>query len=107
LKGRSKAMNDKIWKFVITPDAVDIPNEHHEMIVQMPWGARVLHVGVQQDKVCLWAEVNPDNRLCPRKFYSVGTGFGTVPRGDIAKFLGTVQCNGGFVWHIYEEHEGL
>lgn len=85
-----------IWKFPIDlADTITVP---------MPEGAKVLHVGTQQDWVhptCLWAEVDPDAPMVDRLFTFRGTGW---TLGDVGRYVGTVH-NDPFVWHIYEALE--
>lgn len=82
-----------VWKFVIADP---------ETPVQMPRGARVLHVAEQRGDVCVWAEVDPSMPLEPRRFVVAGTGH-PLPayRGP---FLGTVLLAGGaLVYHVWED----
>lgn len=87
----------KVYKYKIQPDAkdmgmfrIDVPN--------VPHGARFLHVGVQGDDVCIWLEVDPENRTTTYTLWSVGTGWGTVE--PFREYLGSVQ-QGQYVWHLY------
>jgi hypothetical protein len=76
----------------------------------MPHGATVVHVGSQvqpsfaegrqEEWLCLWAIVNPENDKEERKFVVVGTGHPTPP---LEKYLGTAQMKSGFVWHLFED----
>lgn len=70
--------------------------------VEIPKGAILLKIGVQDGNPCLWAEVDTDNSIEVRHFRAIGTGW------DIAYFdkqtlayLDTVFI-AQFVWHIYE-----
>jgi hypothetical protein len=92
----------KVWKFAIYPYPNSVHDAVFEMEVQMPKGARILHVGEQAGTVCVWAEVDPGNGTTPYRLYSVGTGFGAVPEGK--RYIGTVQ-NGAYVWHIYGDND--
>lgn len=85
-----------IWKFRIAPCGT---GQYGGFRVQVPYGARLLSVGVQQDNICLWAAVDPGAPPVPHDIYLVGTGYPTkVPRG--AQFLGRVD-ESGFVWHCF------
>lgn len=75
-----------IWKY-----------KAHET-VDMPKGARVVHVGAQGKGIYLWAIVDPDAEREERAFTFVGTG-GGLPDGE---YIGTCQDDAGFVWHVYE-----
>lgn len=82
-----------IWKYPIQVT----PNQ----VVEMPKGARILCVQVQNGTLCLWALVNP---ALPKeqKFVAVlGTGY-ERSEAQIANYtyLGTVQ-NPPFVWHVF------
>lgn len=91
----------RIWKYPLrTTDRQE---------VEMPAGASILHVGVQDGTVCLWAMVEPPT--VPggsdeeRTIWIVGTG-NPVPDEVLlhSNHLGTVQ-QGPFVWHVYEQWE--
>jgi hypothetical protein len=87
-----------IWKYVIECDSVlDAP---FPIAVPAPAGAKPISVGIQDGKVCVWAEVDPASRPGNIRLWCVGTGFGAVPEG--ATFLGTV-AQGRFVWHLYHQ----
>lgn len=93
-----------IWKYTIP-----IGGEH---IIEMPVGAKILHVDVQPARegermICLWAEVrSPDNQLPEaekRSFEVFGTGH-PLPTGEGLEYLGSFQLfDGGFVGHVYED----
>jgi len=74
-----------------------------ETEVEMPCGARVLAVQCQGNTLCLWAEVDPDEKaMTKRMFKVIGTGEFTEDREATARiYIGTVQA-GIFVWHIFE-----
>ncbi|MBF6619061.1 MAG: hypothetical protein ITG02_02380 [Patulibacter sp.] len=71
--------------------------------VSLPQGARILSCGEQYGGVVLWAEVDPDQPLVPRRIAQVATG-GVAPEG--MRFLGTVQIRNRrtdqqFVVHVF------
>ena len=79
-------------------------------VIEMPLGARVLHVDVQDQVLCLWAEVTPSTQPHERRiFWIVGTG-NEMP-GGLLRHLGSVFMrrpgdlakHRPFVWHVYEE----
>lgn len=93
-----------IWKFPLTEKECDI---------EMPMGSNVLTVQVQGDKMCVWANVDPDtDEKETRRFACVGTGR-PIPSMAL-DYIGTVQLdNAGIgdeamvqtptiVWHIFE-----
>ena len=84
-------MNTTIWKFSFKA----LPLQEFNI----PYGARLLHVGSQQDVPTLWVAVNPEQPLESRRFWIVGTG-GEIPRD--ATYVGT-SVGSVFVWHIYED----
>jgi len=84
-------MNTKIWKFLF--EVVDFQT------LNIPYGAKLLHIGTQQDIPTLWAAVNPEQPLENRRFWVVGTG-GRIPRDST--YVGT-SVGSEFVWHIYED----
>lgn len=94
-----------IFKYAVRIDDRPIP-------IEMPWGARILHVAAQGDKLYpyLWALVDTEERLVERVFFLVGTGQpceGIVepPHEPIppkpSNYIGTAHC-GAYVWHVFE-----
>lgn len=85
-----------IWKYPL--------EIRDNVVVRMPYGAIVRYVAVQNDELCLWAEVNPHNEGSFRTFAIVGTGHGfpVSPEGMYLNYLGSVQHMNMFVWHVYE-----
>ena len=85
------SMSRTVWKFefAICDDA---------QIANMPNGAKLLHVTMQGNRLCLWAEVKPDMPIFERKFFVHGTGH-PIPYGR--NYVGTAH-DGPFVWHLYE-----
>lgn len=84
-----------IWKFEIELMETQFLN--------MPIGATVLEVARQGSNICLWAMVNPKNKLEPRCFEVHGTGI-EMPElkdGEKRVFLGSVHF-AVYVWHIFE-----
>lgn len=85
-----------IWKY-------RLPTEN-EPVLEMPEGAEVINVDVQDATPCLWAIVNPEAAAVSRKFYIRGTGH---PLGDAAgkKHLGTFQLHQfapPLVFHVFD-----
>ena len=83
-----------IWKFQID-----------DGVAEMPEGAHVLSVGVQDGKIMAWALVDTDAPKEGRLFRIYGTGMLLGPlstaRAYESRFLGTV-FSGPFVWHVFE-----
>lgn len=85
-----------------------------EQLVTMPKDAEILAVGNQDEKLCMWAIVNPDAETEKRKIAIRGTGheLGSIAiansgcckkTGIGAKFIGTVlMVGGGLVFHVFD-----
>jgi hypothetical protein len=71
-----------------------------EFTVEMPRGAQVLSVAIQDGIPCMWALVNPKEPLESRRFHWRGTGH---PANLMGRFVGTVLMHGGaLVFHLFE-----
>ena len=82
----------QIWKFPLeVNDAV---------LVEMPFGAKVLTVQVQNGIPCLWALVEPRNTPDgSTKFRIVGTGHYFDGKGE---YIDTFQLmDGALVFHVF------
>lgn len=81
----------QIFKYplVIGNQNIRIHADHKPLCVQM-----------QNDQLCLWAEVDPEQALAWKHVLIVGTGHPFHPQGF--DYVGTVQ-DGPFVWHCYME----
>ena len=66
--------------------------------VEMPRGARIRHVGIQQNQVTMWAEVDQDEAPETRSFAIRGTGHEIQ---EMEVYLGTVFAD-PYVWHLFE-----
>jgi hypothetical protein len=94
-------MTKTIWKFEMEIDDTQVIN--------MPKGAEILSIQLQNNEPVIWALVNPEEPdKEPRQFEMFGTGY-LIPC-DISinrKFLGTIQPIGigssfSFAFHIFE-----
>lgn len=57
-----------IYKYILQPDDV--------CKIEMPKGAKVIHVHEQRGEICLWAEVDPKITIMEeREFFVYPTGF--------------------------------
>lgn len=91
----------EIWKFTMTGP---------ETAFRMPFGSTVLSVGIQEDDIVIWAEVDIPSAAVTRRFAAYNTGvelpgFVRIDARGIAgtrAFVGTVQMPSGIVWHIFE-----
>jgi hypothetical protein len=71
--------------------------------ILMSEGAKLLRVMVQHDKVCLWALVERDRKMLPRKFRIYGTGHIMVD-GYPGDYVDTFMIAGGsLVFHVFDE----
>lgn len=81
-----------IWKYNLRPGCT----------VDMPKGAKLLHVAEQNDDVCLWAQVDPLAPLEARRFAILGTGH-DMPDYFKMEYIGTaLMRNLNLVFHVYE-----
>lgn len=70
--------------------------------VEMPVGAKFVHVHDQEGCPTVWVECDPEKPLAPRDLFVVGTGWNqVVGNGEQAIYRGT-SYSGSFVWHVYE-----
>lgn len=82
-----------IWKYPL--DVAD------EQKIQLPLGADILHVGVQGEAVCLWAQVSPGRVKQVRTIHIFGTGH-DLPDNP-GRHIGSFMLHGGaLVFHAYE-----
>lgn len=86
-------MKKTIWKYKL-PSTTSF--------FEMPEGAEILTVQLQNGTPCIWAIVNPDAKLEERTFVFVTTG-GHIPAGDNQKYIGTFQLyDQQLVLHLFE-----
>ena len=88
-----RTKNRQIWKFQF-PVQDDIE-------IEMPMDAEVLHVEVQGEMPCLWAQVDPSLPRVKRQFHLYGTGhhMHNTPQQHVGSF----QMHGGaLVFHLFE-----
>jgi len=101
-----------VWKYTIDPRQI---NDSNEVVVEMPPGAQIIHVGSQrlhpmdEERVRIWAKINLDDKgaLCRRKFVVLGTGMEYIhedrnPLSQLMVHIGTVQMMSGLVFHVFE-----
>ncbi len=82
-----------IWKFSMDQTGVQA--------IEMPTGAKIVHVAVQGGAVCLWAQVNPQ-AVTERRLISV-YGTGQEMPDDPGHHVGTFLLSGGqYVFHVYD-----
>lgn len=82
-----------IWKFPLSDETTAL---------EMPAGASILRVDVQDGSVFLWAMVDTDAPKETRFFLFYGTGY-EIKDADRLKFLNTFFVKGGvYVFHAFE-----
>jgi hypothetical protein len=77
--------------------------------IEMPEGAKILHVESQptphmlsKERLCLWAEVDDEKPLVPRRIRVFGTGHDMEHEHQL-RYIGTTPMhNHALVWHVYE-----
>lgn len=84
--------------------ALGLPNKHDVVVLAMPLGSEILHIGPQHDRPMVWAMVDPAMPLVDYKLKVFGTGFEIPERYTKSDYVGTV-FSGGFVWHFYNAKE--
>ena len=86
-----------VWKYPIGAPV--------EYAIQMPTGAELLDVQLQDGAPVLWARVAPAKPLAMRRIVVCGSGDNRCPPPD-ATYIATVQEDDGFVWHYFDGGEG-
>jgi len=79
-----------------------------EQVLLLPKGAEILHIGVQNGELYLWAMVDEQEESEIRRFSIIGTGHSIPERVSKNLYhIGTVFMSGGsLVWHVFEEIKG-
>lgn len=96
-------MYHQIWKYEIDFHFMRFqPPE-----IEMPLNAEILSVANQKDRLCIWAQVDPnETEKEMRKFLVVGTGHDMKVDDRCLWFIGTVQfAEGNLVLHVFEMEE--
>ena len=71
-------------------------------VVELPEGAEINCVQAQHDKICIWAEVNPERPKEKHVVWVFGTGHDINEESKDKRYMGTVQMfEGSLVWHVY------
>ena len=82
-----------IWKFNL--QTID------KQVIEMPVGAELLTVQIQNGEPCLWARVDNNEMLEQRQIAIHGTGH-ELP-DTTRKYIGTYQmAGGGLIFHVFE-----
>ena len=84
----------RVWKYTLGGGKVAL---------QMPQGAKLLHVGWQRNDICIWALVSPLRDLVYRNFLVAGTGH-PIEDSETLEFVGTaITPDQSFVFHVFED----
>ena len=84
-----------IWKYELKLQAITT--------LELPTGARVVHVAEQEDRPQLWALVDPSAPPEPRSFQTLATGEEFDDSKVEHVYLGSFLTHGGvFVGHVVE-----
>lgn len=84
-----------IWKYPLPFPPKDM------FVLEMPRGARLIRVAVQQGQPCLWASVDTSKPTTKRNFAVIGTGH-PVPETTDGYYLGSFDLlDGDFVGHLF------
>lgn len=89
-----------VWKFELRPWSI---------FLDMPAHAEILSVGVQgehpTETAVVWALCDPDAPKVSRLVAAHPTGVPLPPAMHDAAFVGTVQIEGGLVFHVFDGGE--
>lgn len=77
-----------------------------EQCIPMPRGAKTLTVQLQGGLPHVWAMIDTSNEMVERKFFVVATGR-EILTPWLMRYVGTVQADGGYVWHVFEDREDM
>lgn len=101
-----------VWKYTIDPGKI---NDRCEVDLELPTGAKILHVGAQRDnarskeEIRLWAKIDlyQNGPLVKRRLVVLGTGMEykhdeRSPLSPFMIYLDTVKMSDGLVFHIFE-----
>jgi hypothetical protein len=83
-----------IWKYVFPYRIFD-----RFELIDIPEKGEILHVGIQNENICLWIKVNTENKKEERAFILRGTDKELKVEEE---YIGTVMDN-SYVFHIFEQ----
>ena len=80
----------------------------NEPTVRLPKGAGILSVGQQNNKMYLWALVNPSEQQTERRVLRIAGTDHEIAEIEELNFLGTVHMHGGdLVFHVFERDSAV
>jgi len=75
-------------------------------MIEMPEGAEVLTVQLQEEIPCIWAKVSPANKMVKYKVRIIGTGHAIYDDETLGKYIGTYLIKGDrLVFHVWIKEE--
>ena len=84
----------KVYKY-------DIPIQDR-FSFKMPFGAEILHFGIQYNLLWIWVLVDTSKEMTERRFRLAGTGHDIIETG--IKYIGTVKMkHDRLVYHLFED----
>lgn len=84
-----------IYKYYLKLDGV----QH----IEMPKGAKILCVQLQQRSPCLWAEVETTQEMETHIIHTIGTGH-EIKEENLGTYIGTYQfADGAVALHLYDQ----
>lgn len=69
--------------------------------IEIPFGAMILSVQLQNGNPYLWAKVETGNSNATRIIYVFGTSQPIEIKGGAIRYIDTLQT-GVYVWHVFE-----
>lgn len=89
----------QVWKFMLDP----YMEQNGIIEVEMPADATGISCHSQRERICVWAEVFPTNKLEKRYFAIYANGQDIPIPQSKRHFAGTVLMHGGsLVFHVFE-----
>jgi len=87
-----------VWKFVLATIPTDVRDRQ---VLEMPVGAQMLTVQMQDDLLCLWALVDPNAPRASYTFRIAGTGHNIEEEKLL--YIGSVLLfNDTIVFHVFQ-----
>lgn len=86
----------EVWKFVLKMVT-------SEQVVEMPYGARILHVDMQYNTPVLWALVDPQETEADKRRFLIAETGQSIDYQRISGHISTLLLNGGrYAVHVFE-----
>lgn len=82
---------------------LEFAGNNNPLSIQLPIGAEMLTVAIQNNLTYLWYRCAPDDPLTERHIYCVGTGH-LAPNKINGKYLSTIlYLDGALVMHFFDD----